>query len=93
MNCSGKNVYLFFGFDDRFYLREVNEKLSLFLSYFRLNMFGYLSYLPNVRQVVIDSPIFPFQHLQRQLLAMNTKCLTFFVMLIFITTFLVKASL
>ncbi|RXG67743.1 Tetraspanning orphan receptor [Armadillidium vulgare] len=56
-----------------------------------MTMFGYLSYLPNVRQVISESPVFPFQHFQNQLLAMNTKCLTFFVMLIFITTFLVKA--
>ncbi|XP_063609299.1 tetraspanning orphan receptor-like isoform X2 [Penaeus indicus] len=53
-----------------------------------MTMIGYLSYLPNIRQRIRETPAFPFQ---QQLLAMNTKCLTFFVMLIFITTLMAKA--
>ncbi|KAG0713215.1 Lysosomal-associated transmembrane protein 4A [Chionoecetes opilio] len=53
-----------------------------------MTMIGYVSYLPNIRQLIQDNPAFPFQ---QQLLAMNTKCLTFFAMLIFITTLMVKA--
>ncbi|XP_042230327.1 lysosomal-associated transmembrane protein 4B-like isoform X1 [Homarus americanus] len=53
-----------------------------------MTMIGYLSYLPNIRQLIRESPEFPFQE---QLLAMNTKCLTFFAMLIFITTLMTKA--
>lgn len=53
-------------------------------------MIGYVSYLPNIRQLIQDNPAFPFR---QQLLAMNTKCLTFFAMLIFITTLMVKVSM
>lgn len=53
-----------------------------------MTMIGYVSYLPNIRQLIQDNPAFPFQ---QQLLAMNTKCLTFFAMLIFISTLMVKA--
>ncbi|CAL4065874.1 unnamed protein product [Meganyctiphanes norvegica] len=53
-----------------------------------MTMIGYLSYLPNIRQMIRETPAFPFQ---RQLLEMNTKCLTFFVMLIFVTTLMAKA--
>ncbi|XP_076045516.1 uncharacterized protein LOC143027758 isoform X2 [Oratosquilla oratoria] len=53
-----------------------------------MTMIGYLSYLPNVRQMIRETPVFPFQ---QQLLSMNGKCLTFFVMLIFITTLMAKA--
>lgn len=53
-----------------------------------MTMIGYLSYLPNIRQLIRETPAFPFQ---QQLLAMNTKCLTFFAMLIFITTLMAKA--
>lgn len=53
-----------------------------------MTMIGYLSYLPNIRQMIRETPAFPFQ---RQLLEMNTKCLTFFVMLIFVSTLMAKA--
>ncbi|KAK8725550.1 hypothetical protein OTU49_010616, partial [Cherax quadricarinatus] len=53
-----------------------------------MTMIGYLSYLPNIRQLIRETPAFPFQ---QQLLSMNTKCLTFFAMLIFITTLMTKA--
>lgn len=53
-----------------------------------MTMIGYLSYLPNIRQLILETPAFPFQ---QQLLAMNTKCLTFFAMLIFISTLMAKA--
>ncbi|KAK7084766.1 Lysosomal-associated transmembrane protein 4A [Halocaridina rubra] len=52
-----------------------------------MTMIGYLSYLPNIRQLIRDTPAFPFQ---QQLLEMNTKCLTFFVMVIFISTLMAK---
>lgn len=52
-----------------------------------MTMIGYLSYLPNIRQLIRDTPAFPFQ---QQLLGMNTKCLTFVVMVIFITTLMAK---
>ena len=55
-----------------------------------MTMIGYLSYLPNVRQLIKENPTFPFQ---RQLLGMNTNCLTMFVMLIFIAAFMVKVNL
>lgn len=53
-----------------------------------MTMIGYLSYLPNIRRMIQETPAFPFQ---RQLLEMNTKCLTFFVMLIFVSTLMAKA--
>ncbi|KAK3874100.1 hypothetical protein Pcinc_020936 [Petrolisthes cinctipes] len=53
-----------------------------------MTMIGYLSYLPNIRQLILEIPAFP---LQQQLLAMNTKCLTFFAMLIFIFILMAKA--
>ncbi|XP_071526391.1 uncharacterized protein [Panulirus ornatus] len=53
-----------------------------------MTMIGYLSYLPNIRQLIRETPAIPFQ---QQLLAMNTKCLTFFAMLAFITTLMTKA--
>ncbi|XP_068212636.1 lysosomal-associated transmembrane protein 4B isoform X2 [Palaemon carinicauda] len=52
-----------------------------------MTMIGYLSYLPNIRQLIQDTPAFP---LQKQLLGMNTNCLTFVVMVIFISTLMAK---
>lgn len=53
-----------------------------------MTMVSYLSYLPNLRQLLQETPAFPFRD---QLLAMQTNCLTFTVMMIFIATFMVKA--
>ncbi|XP_066949496.1 lysosomal-associated transmembrane protein 4B isoform X1 [Macrobrachium rosenbergii] len=52
-----------------------------------MTMIGYLSYLPNIRQLIRETPAFP---LQQQLLGMNTNCLTFVVMVIFISTLMAK---
>ena len=54
---------------------------------FSMTAIGYLSYLPNIRQLIRDTPTFIFR---QQLLGMNANCLKFIVIVVCISMLLVK---